>query len=246
MGGHIATFRRYRGILAWNALVNLHLGRHVMESHRWFQEPPTALRDRLLGFSEEKQSLAGLLDAIYCYHGECQEATFTRWGDKTPMNVGCMNGILDVFPEARFIHLLRDGVDVVHSWSGVEKYTGEVVRPARRWVHAIEAVREFRERHPQRMLEVRYENLCRKPEDELRRICEFIDLPYDEAFVSRTEHYDEMNEAQSVAHYEKAFESISTDSIGKGRESMGPEQKREIAPLLDQELSRQGYSTVQV
>src|SRR5262249_29178295 len=38
-----------------------------------------------------------------------------RWGDKTPMYLRHMTVIQDVLPEARFIHLIRDGRDVALS-----------------------------------------------------------------------------------------------------------------------------------
>jgi hypothetical protein len=186
-----------------------------------------------------------MLDEMYRYHGERQKATFTRWGDKTPMNVGCMDSIIDIFPRARFVHLLRDGVDVAYSWSRVEKYAGEIVEPSRRWVRSVEAVRQFSDRKSDRTLEVRYEHLCRYPEKTLRRVCKFIDLSFDEELITRTDHHDELSTAQSVPHYRNAFDSISTDSIGNGREGLSRTQKKTLAPLLNEELARQGYEPLE-
>ncbi len=245
MGGHVASFRRYRWALSWTALVDLHLGRHVMESHRWFDDPPTELRDRLVHLPEKERSLARLLDEVYRYHGQRQEATFERWGDKTPINVGCMNEIMDVFPKARFVHLLRDGVDVVHSWSGVEKYAGEVIAPARRWKTAVTEARHFGQTYPDRLLEICYEDLCRDSEQTLRRVCSFVGLSFEDALLSRSDHYDEMETAQSVGHYENAFASITTDSIGKGREKLDAEQKEQIRPILSDDLVRFGYAPIE-
>jgi hypothetical protein len=245
-GGGIAAFRQYRWVLSWKPVVDLFLGRHAMENHRWFDEPPSELRGRLLKLPEDQRSFARLLDEIYRYHGECRGAAFERWGDKTPLNVGCMDDIVDVFPRARFIHLLRDGVDVVHSLSGMEQYAGEMVAPAHRWKRAATAARQFSVHRPSRLLEVRYERLCREPEEVLRRVCQFVDLSYEADMLSRTSHYDEMEEAQSVSHYEKAFEAISTDSIGKGRRNLNAAQKKEVAPLLNDTLIRKGYEPVDV
>jgi len=155
-----------------------------------------------------------------------------------------MEQILDVFPKARFIHLLRDGVDVVHSWSGIEKYAGEVVAPAHRWRSAVTQALDFRANHPNRFLEIRYEDLCEDPETALRRICSFIDLSYQEDMLTRADHYGEMTTAQSVDHYENAFKSITTESIGKGHENLSTDQKQAIAPLLDAKLKELGYPPV--
>lgn len=217
-----------------------------MESHRWFNEPPTALRDRLVHLPREKRSLARLLDEVYRYHGQRQGATFKRWGDKTPMNVGCMDEIIEVFPEARFIHLLRDGVDVAHSWSGVEKYAGEVLAPARRWKRAVTSAQKFGKRHPARFLEIRYENLCREPKATLQRVCSFVDASFDKALLSRNDHYNEMDSAQSIDHYENAFRSITTERIGKGREDLDEKQKEILGSVLNEGLVSFGYPPIEV
>ena len=141
------------------------------------------------------------------------------------MNVGSMERILSVFPKARFIHLLRDGVDVVYSWSRLEKYAGKVAAPARRWKSAVTSARDFREQYPDCLLEIRYENLCRDAESTLRRVCSFIKLSYKRHMLTRSDHYSEMKTAQSLSHYENVFESITTDSIGKGRKNLNSEQK---------------------
>ena len=245
MGGHVATFRRYRWVLSWTALVDLHLGRHVMESHRWFDEPPTELRDRLVHLPEKERSLARLLDEVYRYHGQCQDASFKRWGDKTPMNVGCMNEIADVFPKARFVHLLRDGMDVVHSYCNMEKHTDEVLAPARRWQRTVTTARWFGEKYPEQFLEIRYEDLCRESEETLRRVCSFLGLSFEDALLSRSDHYDEMETAQSVGHYENVFGAITTDSIGKGRENLNAVQKDQIRPILNGDLVRFGYASIE-
>ena len=43
--------------------------------------------------------------------------------------------------------------------------------------------------------------------------------------LTRSDHYSEMKTAQSLSHYENVFESITTDSIGKGRKNLNSEQK---------------------
>jgi len=244
MAHHVDAFRCYRGLLSWGDLVDLHLGKHSLDNDRWFDEPPIELRDHLRQVPWDERSLARLLDIVYRYHGRLQGAVFERWGDKTPLNVESMEGILDIFPQAKFIHLLRDGVDVVHSWAGLEKYAGEFVAAARRWKSAVTAAHDFEEHHPEQFLEVRYEDLCQAPKTALHKVCSFIDLSYEEDMLSRSDHFSEMETAQSIDHYQNAFESITTKSIGKGRRGLDSEQKGAIKPLLDAKLTDLGYAPV--
>src|SRR5687767_7251824 len=56
---------------------------------------------------------AGALRAFYGLYAEKQGKP--RWGDKTPIYVEHMRGIAKALPEARFVHLIRDGRDVALS-----------------------------------------------------------------------------------------------------------------------------------
>jgi hypothetical protein len=117
-----------------------------------------------------------------------------------------------------------------------------VIAPARRWKTAVTEARHFGQTYPDRFLEIRYEDLCRDTEETLRRVCSFVALSFEDALLSRSDHFDEMKSARSVGHYENVFGAITTDSIGKGRENLNAEQKNQIRPMLNDELVRQGYA----
>lgn len=48
-----------------------------------------------------------------------------------------MNQILDVFSKVKFVHMIRDGVDVVHSWKKIGYYGTNITKPAQKWLSAI-------------------------------------------------------------------------------------------------------------
>jgi hypothetical protein len=86
--------------------------------------------------------------------------------------------LLKLWPNARFIYLLRDGRDVARSHVEMG-WTGNVWAAAPVW---RDAEREWRRvstfvPHENR-LELRYEDLVRSPQRELTRVCAFLDLPY--------------------------------------------------------------------
>ena len=64
----------------------------------------------------EKRSLAFIINSFYEWHAQQQGIKFERWGDKTPLNVYVLKRIQEVFPRAQFIHIVRDGFDVVASY----------------------------------------------------------------------------------------------------------------------------------
>jgi hypothetical protein len=86
--------------------------------------------------------------------------------------------------------------------------------------------------------------MCRSPEEVLQEACTFIDVPYLPRFVTREDHFGEMQEAHSVSHYENVFGEVSTDSIGKGRSNMSSTEKDKIRPHIGEVLRTEGYNPV--
>jgi hypothetical protein len=101
-----------------------------------------------------------------------------RWGDKTPVYGRHMPAIQELLPEARFLHLIRDGRDVALSLRPLWFAPGQEAHTlAGYWREGIEAARRDAPscRH---YLEIRYEDLVAEPERALRRVCDFLELSY--------------------------------------------------------------------
>lgn len=87
--------------------------------------------------------------------------------------------LLALWPEARFIHLLRDPRDVAKSVIGMG-WAGNVWVASERWLHAEQLWSRLAARLPrERYVELRYEDLIRDPQGELTRLCEFMGERFD-------------------------------------------------------------------
>jgi hypothetical protein len=104
-----------------------------------------------------------------------------RWGDKSPKYVRRMRLLHKTLPEARFIHVIRDGRAVALSLSGVSWGPQTADEVADRWVGDIERARKMARHLP--YTEVRYEEMVDDPEPSLRRACELCELPWDESML---------------------------------------------------------------
>ena len=114
-----------------------------------------------------------------------------RWGDKTPMYMQRLSLLERLFPDARYVHLIRDGRDTAVSFLSMP--AGIVTRTwahpetaaefACQWRAEVEAARALGGRVGGRYLETRYEELVADPERELRRICELAALEFDPAML---------------------------------------------------------------
>lgn len=109
-----------------------------------------------------------------------------RWGDKTPTYVEQVAAIGALLPEARFVHIVRDGRDVALSYR--DKWFGpgaDLQAAARMWRGRLLMARAQSETlAPGRYLELRFEDLIAAPERELRRVCAFLELTFEPGMLT--------------------------------------------------------------
>lgn len=110
----------------------------------------------------------------------------SRFGDKTPGYVKHIAILADLFPEASFIHIIRDGRDVALAYLDREEWGPATVgEAALYWRGRVESGRESgRLIGEARYLEVRYEDLVDDPEATLRGICDFLELEYEPGMLT--------------------------------------------------------------
>jgi hypothetical protein len=114
-----------------------------------------------------------------------------RWADKSPRNVHRLRFIREHFPKSKFIHVLRDGRDVVCSLrTHLRTVEGDIddrstwnpIEPSiDRWVRDVSA--GLVGRGESWYTEVRYEDLVAKPEETLRALFDFLGEPWDDAVL---------------------------------------------------------------
>ena len=112
-------------------------------------------------------------------------------GDKTPGYARCIPTLHRLFPEARFIHLVRDGRDValsLRAWKRLPKTVAKLDSFAEdewmtlalfwEWMTRL-AMEAGESLPPGHYLEVRYERLLADLPEQTRRICAFLGLAWD-------------------------------------------------------------------
>ena len=108
----------------------------------------------------------------------------SRWGDKTPLYCMELDTIRRVLPEARFIHIIRDGRDTALSLRRMWFSPGwEIETQAAYWRKNVLSARRAGLGRPD-YIEVRYEDLILTTRVALERICAFVGLSYEESMLS--------------------------------------------------------------
>lgn len=130
----------------------------------------------------EENTLSAVFDAVFQDYALAKGKS--RWGDKSDY-LDRMHLIKRVFPEAKFIHIIRDGRDVANSVMKMSWGPKDIIQAAEWWHEHVRLGRAMGSMlDDEHYIEVRYEDLVNESERELRRLCDFIDEPFSEEMLN--------------------------------------------------------------
>ena len=165
-------------------------------------------------------------------------------GEKTPNHLLYMRTLERLFPACRFVHIVRDPRAVVDSWSRVPWSNGSVRADAEVWRKYMAAARERPPRDRDRLVSLRYERLVAEPEAELKRICDFLDIAYDERMLRYHELEADTVNAEREPWKENALAPVSADSVDAWKDRMDPTAVRDTEAVVWFEMLRLRYPPV--
>jgi hypothetical protein len=171
-----------------------------------------------------------------------------RWGDKTPLYMQHLSTLERLFPDAIWVHLVRDGRDAALSFLSLpEGFSGKTwAQPrtaaqfAARWRTEILAARKLGSHVGGRYLELRYEDLVTEPERELRRVCEHASLSWEPGMLDHTgvSKVAEMPEHKNIA-------LPPTAGLRDWRSQMAPEDALAFEAVAGDVLRSGGYELLE-
>lgn len=118
-----------------------------------------------------------------------------RWVDKTPQNVYGIAMIRAEFPEARFLHLVRNPLNVVASLKlGKVLKVADPVGACSYWREAVTIVQQFRALLGDSLLELRYEDFVEDVPTQMEKILHFAGFEHPRPCYSATDAHPERNQ----------------------------------------------------
>ena len=176
-----------------NGLVASELVSELAGHKRFAQfEIPREEFEGLLG-SGEAVPYPTFLNRVFGLYGKIKNKPLV--GNKTPAYIRRMLDLQALWPEAKFVHIIRDGRDVclsVLNWKKADHIVGRyasweedpVSTTALWWERKVRKAREDGAAlGPGLYHEMLYEDLVEDPERECKRLCEFLGVPYDDAMI---------------------------------------------------------------
>ena len=245
LGDCFKKWKTYNRSMAWPDLVHLILSQ--FELHHEYHTINTWLGPivgELASVPSSQRNLATILNGFFRYHAQEAGKPQARWGDKTPLNSlypETLEGIARTFPDAQFLHIHRDGMDVVYSHLSGGFYR-KVEDAAERWRDVIRNSRALVEKYPERSHQLSYEDLVSKPEQTIRGVCEFLGVEYEPQMASSSEkNTDALGDIPEWFWHKNAQKPITSENMGKGRTNFTPEEKRVIQSIMGADLEAMGY-----
>lgn len=170
-----------------------------------------------------------------------------RVAEKSCGHLFNVDQIIRLYPQAKFICILRDGRDVVRSFRGVpwgrDKAWAGVCRV---WNRYVNEMFRLKARLPaDRFTIVQYEELIRNPEQEMRRLCEFFTEDFEPAQIKAGVSTAVVPEAE-LAWKGKAMSAPDPKRAGAWRENSSPDDIAMWNLYMGRNLRRTGYSVEKI
>jgi hypothetical protein len=161
----------------------------------------------------------------------------SRWGDKTPYYVMHLPKLIEWFPDAQIVHLIRDGRDVAlslfgrqHDFSVYNTYFA-----AEYWESYVEKGHALGKQLPSHQyMELRYVDFLKDPEGNMQRICTFLGEEY-------TPELFDVASVDDPGKTPLVHKPLKADNAGKWRSQMTAAQIRAFESVAGNTLREFGY-----
>lgn len=184
--------------------------------------------------------LRDVVEVVYGWYLEKEGKA--RWGDKTPIYVSVVPELAQMFPDARFIHLIRDGRDVGKSSQG-HRWRGPFLHAnLDEWIKTVDydaswTAPELRAR----ILRVHYEQLVLEPEVTLRELCRFLGEEFEPQMLSWQDKVDERIPAREVPIHSKLKRKTESGDVCRWKREMTRWEIFSAEAFMGKHLTRVGY-----
>jgi len=191
--------------------------------------------------SEMKESnyreLFSALHRIYARMGGKE-----RWGEKSPRDAFYMSEIKFYYPDAQFIHILRDGRDVAIDLSESILWPNTLYASAMMWKDFVTSIEDSaREMGPDVYHIVRYNELCSHPEKTLRQICSFLGEEFRDDMLNHNQTNSTKVWAQAKVHA-KTARPITSEYVDMYKSRISEHDCSVLEGIIGDTLRRVGYS----
>jgi hypothetical protein len=200
------------------------------------------------------KNYAELGSLVYYFQAVERGKETACWGDKNNYYIHHLSEIDSIFPNAKYIHLVRDGRDVACSYRNLLKIDSEseyfpnlpssVEEIASEWMENNRKIRRFlNEERSEDYLIIRYEDLVLSLKSICEEICTFLDVPFSPLMLE----YDRINREQGLEPGStldwkmKTLQKPDKSRIEQYKHQLSIDELKKFEKEAGSELARYGY-----
>ncbi len=184
--------------------------------------------------------LKDILNIIYDSHLKLHGKS--RWGDKTPPYIQIVPELNALYPDAKFIHLIRDGRDVTKSFHDKRWFGPFLHKNVKEWKSSINISATYKNKeYSNRIIEIKYENLVTNIEDVVRKICLFIDESFEPQMLQWRKNIKDNVPLREIDIHNKLFRPPRHSDLYRWQRELNKKEIFIIEAHLKRELNVAGY-----
>jgi sulfotransferase family protein len=183
-------------------------------------------------YAERELMLDATRDFCDRIFGQFADGNTQRIAERTPWHVEHLDLMNALYPDAYYIHIVRDGRDSARSLSSMDWFSGSLEDAAAEWRRSVLAARDSV--RPARFLEVRYEELMSDPSTLIPVLYDFLDLRAGDSV---------MRAALAEARIERNTDVRTSVGTEKWRTLMSAEEQALVLRTAGDALVAYGYAT---
>tara|TARA_Y100000589_G_C27180685_1_gene640626 strand:+ start:1758 stop:2639 length:882 start_codon:yes stop_codon:yes gene_type:complete len=169
-----------------------------------------------------------------------------QWGEKTPIHFMHLNEILKFYPDAKFIHIIRDPRDVFNSlisadWAFAFPYSRRIDQ------YNYSADLFLRNPYPQNLYSIKFEELLKDPVLITKNIYKFLGLSYSKKVIENFNKSNNLNFSLKYEPWKKNnIKHIDENKIFKWKNTRNSALNIYLSKVFSKKLKRLGYDTQSV
>ncbi len=170
-----------------------------------------------------------------------------RWIEKTPYHANFLDRILDFYPQAQVLHILRHPTPAIFSCKRKFPFNKEtpVIDLAQRWNVMLDNVDRFKRQYPNRIMTLRYEDLITRMELEMKQAAAFLGICFDRDRFFAVNHGDPDLQRKIILPSEPwKLADLGKELISTNEEYKSDALRKEAATIeqvIGERLEKSGY-----